>query len=518
MAQATSSRLSRIALGIVVSAAPAIVTCALLARMFDATIFDYFPWSSDEIAYQRQIAAFVKTGFNGGYFNVLEQPAPFSGTHFSLHGPAFPLIYGLIGRLAGWELYSGPIFNLVVLALAIAVFLVVGRLSRLQILLAGAVLLTSWWVLLMASSTMQESLNQAVMIAIAGCAARVMRDDTPHRGRLLLISLVVLAAASVLRPTNWIVAVPLVLFGMPTQRPLRAALAAGVAALGIPFFWLLWRYLSAPIPDLKIEWAPTTSSGSLGMVVNYFFDQLEENAEIFDLTTLLQAPFVQHVMFESVAVMAACGLLAAIAWRRRPAAPTALKADLFVVLALGLALVGFLGFYFDSDASISRVTAPFLLLSLLVLVASRVRTWIVLGVIAANLLVTPSFVVAYRAWRTDLFRHDLSRYDQFRAQLTAVLAFDPRRTPWCNTLLTTTYEREIVAVPAGVGIVVARPAANLVPPIKSGYVLLTPNSVADFGDKAHLQPLATTVLGELYINRDAACDPANTATDTSLAH
>jgi hypothetical protein len=153
-----------------------------------------------------------------------------------------------------------------------------------------------------------------------------------------------------------------------------------------------------------------------------------------------------------------------------------------------------------------------------VLVASRVRTWIVLGVIAANLLVTPSFVAAYRAWRTDLFRHDLSRYDQFRAQLTAVLAFDPRRTPWCNTLLTTTYEREIVAVPAGVGIVVGRPVGNLVPPIKSGYVLLTPDSVADFGDKAHLQPLATTVLGELYINRDAACDRSSTATDASLAH
>jgi hypothetical protein len=516
MAQAPASRASRIALGVVVSAAPAMVTCALLAALFDATLFDYFPLVSDEIAYHRQIAAFAEAGINGGYFNALERPAPFAPSHFSVHGPAFPIVYGLIGRLVGWQLYSGLIFNLVVIAVAIAVFLAMGRLSRLQIVLAGAVILTSWWVLLMASITMQESLNQAVMIVIAGCAARLVHADVPHRGRLLIVALVVLAAASVLRPTNWIVAVPLVLLGMPRQQPLRVALATAAATLGIPVFWLLWRYLSAPIPDLQIDWAPATSRGALAMIASYFFDHIEANLELFNVATFLEAPFFQHVMFESVAVMAACVLLAAIAWRRRPA--LTINTDLFVALTLGLALVGFLGFYFDSDASISRVTAPFLLLSLLTLVASRAHHWIVLGAIAANLLVAPSFVAAYRAWRTDLFRHDLSRYDQFRAQLTPVLAFDPRRAPWCNTLLTTTYEREIVAVPAGVGLVVGRPAGNLVPPIKSGYVLLTPDSVVDFGDKARLLPLATTVLGELYINRDAGCDRAAAATDTSLTH
>jgi hypothetical protein len=519
MTQEPASRASRIALGVVVSAAPAIVTCALLAALFDATLFDYFPLVSDEIAYQRQIAAFAEAGINGGYFNAFERPAPFAPSHFSVHGPAFPIVYGVIGSLVGWHLYSGPIFNLVVLAVAIAAFLVMGRLSRLQIVLAGAVILTSWWVLLMASITMQESLNQAVMIVIAGCAARLMLADTPHRGRLLIVALVVLAAASVLRPTNWIVAVPLVLLGMPRQQPLRVALATTVATLGIPVFWLLWRYLSAPIPDLQIEWTPATSRGALGMIASYFFDHIEDNMELFNVASFLETPFFQHVMFESIALLTACVLLAAIAWRRRrasAAASTTLNVDLFVALTLGLALVGFLGFYFDSDASISRVTAPFLLLSLLVLVASRAHHWIVLGAFAANLLVAPSFVAAYRAWRTDLFRHDLSRYDQFRAQLTPVLAFDPRRAPWCNTLLTTTYEREIVAVPAGVGLVVGRPAGNLVPPIKSGYVLLTPDSVADFGDKAQLQPIATTVLGELYANRDAACDRADTSTRTDI--
>ena len=202
MAREPGSRASRMALGALVVAAPALVTCLLVARLFDATLVDYFPLVSDEIAYQRQIAAFVEAGFNGGYFTAYERPAPFAFAHFSVHGPAFPVLYGLVGRIVGWHLYSGPIFNLTVLALATAIFLAMSRLSRRQILVAGAVILTSWWVLLMASITMQESLNQAVMIVIAGFAARLMHLETRHHGRLLVGALAILAIASVLRPTN----------------------------------------------------------------------------------------------------------------------------------------------------------------------------------------------------------------------------------------------------------------------------------------------------------------------------
>ena len=111
-----------------------------MATLFNASLLDYFPLVSDEIAYQRQIAAFVQAGFNGGYFTAYEQPAPFTFSHFSVHGPAFPVIYGLVGRIVGWQLYSGPLFNLAVLAFATATFLAMGRLSRTQILATGAVI------------------------------------------------------------------------------------------------------------------------------------------------------------------------------------------------------------------------------------------------------------------------------------------------------------------------------------------------------------------------------------------
>jgi hypothetical protein len=323
---------------------------------------------------------------------------------------------------------------------------------------------------------------------------------------LLAIALSILAIASVLRPTNWIVAVPLVLVGLARERPARVTLATLGAALGVPFFWMLWRYISAPIPGLAIEWTPATSNGAVAMIAAYVHEQLQNNVEIFALAPFFAAPFYQHVMFESVAVVLLCIPLAAVAARRHaPASTSAFKSDVFNLLALGLALVAFLGFYFDSQASISRVMAPFLLMALLVMVATRAHAWLVAGAIAAHLLVAPSFLATYREWRVDLFRNDRTKYEQFRAQVAPVLMFNRQRTAWCNTLLTTTYEREIIAVPAGVGLSVGRPAGKLVPPIKSGYVLLTADSVTDFGDKAPLQHLATTVLGELYANRDAAC-------------
>jgi hypothetical protein len=209
-------------------------------------------------------------------------------------------------------------------------------------------------------------------------------------------------------------------------------------------------------------------------------------------------------MFDCAAISLGCAVLVASGWRRH-ASTLLFKADVFNLLTLGLALVAFLGFYFDAEASISRVTAPFVLLALLVFVAAPMRSRVVLAVIAANLLVTPSFLAFYRNWRTEMFLHDRSRFEQFEAEVAPVLRFDPRRSAWCNTLLTTTYQREIVAVPAGVGLSVGEPAQKLRPPIKSGYVLLTANSVKEFGDKARLQHLATTVLGELYANRDAHC-------------
>jgi hypothetical protein len=509
-----SSLRLRLAVGAVVAAIPTLVTCALLATLFNATLLDYFPVASDELAYFHQIATFVRAGFGGGYFTNFELPAPFAATHFGVHGPAFPVIYGGIGRIVGWGILSGPLFNLSVLAAATGAFIWTTRLPVRQLVLLGTVLLTSWWVTLMASITMQESLNQAFMIVVAAFAVRLLQPDTERRTSLLLTALAILVAASVLRPTNWIAAVPLVLVAF-AHRPALLVPSVLAAVAGIPVFWVVWRLVSAPIPGLAIDLDAAGAGGSAG-IWNYFASQFTANiATIFDVASFAAQPFFQYVMFASAAaaavfacfVVAAC--VSAVAGRRglRPAdllTSVAFRVDLLNLIVLGTALVAFLGFYFDSDASISRVMAPFLLLSQLVLVATGRRTWLLAATIALAFLVAPSFVAMYRVWRNDIFTYNRVRFEQFRDQASTLIAFDPDAGPWCNTLLTMSYDREIVGVPAGIGLSVAPPRTPDAP-IKSKYLLLRDDGVQRYRSRADLQHLGTTALGDVYLNRTAYC-------------
>ena len=497
-----------------VIASPAIVTSVLLFVLFRATLLDHFSVWSDEIAYQHQIATFVRAGFGGGYFSFEEQTAPAAVTHFSAHGPGFPVIYGSLGRLLGWHQASGPIFNLLVMAIATAVFLWMIRASQRQTVAAGLVILTSWWVLIMAPVTMQESLHQSVMIIMAGFAARLLQPDTPRRGVLLLTALVILAVASVLRPTNWIAAAPLVAIGL-ARRPLLAAIAVVVAGAGLAGFWLLWRYLSAPIPNLAIELNEIEGGQGTAIVLQHLLTQLPANIKgIFAVEGLLQRPFDQYVMFETVALAAVCAALAVwavvAAFSQRAQAAGSLlahapfKVDLFNALALGMALVAFVGFYFDDGSSISRVTAPFLLMSLLVLVATGVRTSLLVAAVAAQLLVAPSFLAKYRDWRQPGYSYDRSAAVQFEREVSPLMPFAAGLGPWCNTLLTNWYKPEIAFVPAGIGLTVGEHAEDLPTPIKSRYLLISGNA-DEYGQRTRLRHLGATLGGNLYLNLDAAC-------------
>jgi len=506
----------RIAVSALVVALPALVTCGLVAALFDATLLDYFPMVSDELAYYQQIATFVRAGFDGGYFTFHENPAPISVFHFGVHGPAFPIMYGLVGRLVGWTIASGPIFNLCALALATTVFIWMARLSERQIVVLGTIMLTSWWVTLMVPITMQESLNQAFMIVVAAFAVRLLQPDTPRRGLLLLIVLAILVVASVLRPTNWVVAIPLVLVGL-SRRPWLAAAGACSAAIGIPIFWLVWRIVSAPIPGLPIELAGATGSGAVGRVWTYFITQIWMNAvAIFNVPAFLERPFFQYVMFLATGVTVVSGFLAVRALVTKATARerggwgevwTGLdfRVDVMNLLTLGLALAGFFGFYFDSEASISRVTAPFLLFAQLVLLATGCRRWLLAATIVASLFVAPSFITTYRIWRFDHFTYDRARFEVFRSQVSPLVSYHAGQGAWCNTLLTMSYDREIVGVPAGIGLSVAKPGAPDAP-IRSKYLLLTGDGPERFRSAVELQPLGSTVLGDVFLNRNSVCE------------
>jgi hypothetical protein len=513
---ARGSRVVRVALSAVVVAAPAVLTCVLLAVLFDATLLDYFPKVSDEIAYYQQVATFVRAGFNGGYFTDNELPAPFAATHFGPHGPAFAVIYGSFGWIVGWTLQSGPIFNLGALAVATTVFIWTTRPSLVQIGVIGAVISTSWWVTLMASITMQESLNHAFLVVVAAFVARLLNPDTGQRGLLLFAALTTLAVASLLRPTNWIVAVPLVFVAL-IRRPVLAAMAGLATGIGFPILWLVWRFISAPVPGRPLDFDGMTRAGVVARLSSHFFTQMSSNiASIFDIGAFVTEPFFQYVVYETMGVALVSAVLAAAAVRRAVAGQRGghavelreavnFRVDVMNATVLSVVIVAFLGFYYDIEASVSRVMVPFLLLSQLVLAATRCRPWLLASTILASLLVAPSFVTVYRAWRADLFLYDRVRFESFRSQVSPLIVYRAEDGPWCNTLLTMSYDREIVGVPAGIGLSVARVDGSR-GPVKSKYLLLTGEGLRSYASRTRLEHLQTTVLGELFVNRDASCD------------
>jgi hypothetical protein len=170
-----------------------------------------------------------------------------------------------------------------------------------------------------------------------------------------------------------------------------------------------------------------------------------------------------------------------------------------------MALVAFVGFYFDDGSSISRVTAPFLLMSLLVLAATGCRPWMLVAAVAAQLLVAPSFVTKYSEWRRPGYTYeDRARAAQFQRETAALMPFAEGQEPWCNTLLTNWYHPEIAFVPAGIGLTVGEHAEDLATPIKSRYLLISGNA-DEYGRKTRLRHLGKTVGGDLYLNLDAAC-------------
>jgi hypothetical protein len=229
-------------------------------------------------------------------------------------------------------------------------------------------------------------------------------------------------------------------------------------------------------------------------------------AAIFDVREFLQQPFEQHVMFESAALIAVFAVLVVRAATARGLLQTlSFKVDLFNALALGMALAAFLGFYFDLGASISRVTAPFLLMTLLLLVATGCRTWIVITAIAVQLLVAPSFVRATRGTWLPGYTYRGSAAVQFQREMTTLVPYAPDKGPWCNTLLTNTYPPEIAFVPAGIGLTVGYNAEDLQMPVKSKYFLLARKDAGPYGERARLRQLGTTIAGTVYLNLDSAC-------------
>jgi len=515
-------RLTRALLVAAVLLLPGLCMVGLVEGYLDARLLDFVPGGSnnDETMYWHQTATFKEVGFEGGYYTAHELPAKASFTRFYLHGPVYPLLYGTLARVFGWELWSAPFYNLAFVTLALGCALWLLRPDRGQLLAIALVLVTSWPLVFYLPSNMQESLHHGFALVFAALFARVLRDPPGRRRRWLVAVLIltVVAAAS-LRPT-WLLLLialggALVLRGGLSWKQVGAlagglfVLAVGTAkaVVAISAPWPLWR---PGLPTLPIDARAKFDLENVAYA-------LSDNLAMFHQGNDASTGLLYEIALLGLVCLVALGVYATRLRRSRGGTEERERSAEYFTHAV--VLVGLFAFlmlaYSVARLRGVRLSAPHVLLSLTLLVAFR-RYRILVPCLALQLYLLSPFLTLAQSYRSKSFEYGSEEIEAFRRQAAEFLTYDPdAETPWCNTILCSVFPPWLLGVPPGMGIsFILAGRRQLELPLKSRYVILAPEHIEAmekgefFGSEAmplRLRSLKRFNLAQIQLNLDSPC-------------
>lgn len=518
------SKVLYITLAVVIALLPAAITWLMVTWHTGASFSDFVPWVNDEVSLWHQALTFSQHGFTGGgYYTLYEQPAQAPFTHYYAWGPFFPMLQGIFARLFGWKLYSGIIFNVVVLTAAIAFFIVAARPNLPQLILVGALLGTFWVMLIYIPTNMQESFHAAIALVLAAPFGRLIQAGPalPQPWRWALGITIIFA--SVIRGT-WVLAF-FPYFLLLSEPRLRSYLFALMKALVLSAAaFAFYSYISSGLPyrftDQILDAVTMHSSldDKIGTALSLLGDRFELNQGVLfsmqriDWLTIGVMMWAQYLM----ALLGAAiwlGLRAARAYRaRRPfrLGETIPREVVFHLLNLSLMLALLFLLY---QVDVRMGIAP-LLLSLLVMILAR-HYRVAVGMIALNLLFAPFFVTSYEVFARGRFFPDRHYIAQVESLVNPYVAFQENApSGWCNTLLIPMelFSWPVTVIPDGIGVSMYLTIDDLPLPVKSKYLVLSENGYQRVSRQQTLEvlnsgtevPYYSEKLG-LYRNAEAAC-------------
>jgi hypothetical protein len=408
VSQAQTRALAPLAVAVVVSSVPAVLTLVLVHGWLDAGVRDFTPFIwNDQLGYWHRIASFAELGLDTGYYSPNESDPPFEAVRYGVHGPWFPAVYGTVAALIGWGPATSIFVNMAVLGLGFVAFVALAELDVRGTLLAGAVLATFWPVLLYVPTASQESLHQALAMTIAGLFVRALRRGPQLSSAEKAGGVALIVAAGVIR-YSWLLLVPclILLFGERIT-PRRIAAALGVTTLLVVAAVQLTSALQPPGNNAAVDSLsrltsdPSEALSSFArstwanLKVFLYPGALDPTAPTFRERFSLDFTGIQSWQIVGLVVFVALALVA----RRntRPRLPVAVAAippreALVHIINLGAMTLAALALYLPSGYY--RVLGAHLLLSLLVLVTFR-RIGAVAVIAALNVVMLPSFLAAY---------------------------------------------------------------------------------------------------------------------------
>lgn len=489
------SRVGRLAVVAVLSAAPALVGLFLLTRLIGANVGDFQPaYDFDQYLYTREASTFAAAGFSGGYYGGNGHTARIG--RFGPHGAAYAVVYGGLAKLCGgWQNWLAPTFNMVLLTLALlgsARGLSLGTFAFLSLCLT---LFPPLVVLL--PTAYQDAAQCALGLVLGGALAGLVRQgDTAVRRRFWLVLGLVLAA-TLTRPT-WAVLFPAVFFCAGSGRwrdSWRALLWGGLClAAGYGLFSLTAAPWTA---------SPGTNPGS-AVLSGGVLDRLP--LFLNNLRNLTNFADNRYHTLVLLLMLSATGMAMIVTAGGKRARLCALAVHL---CNMGAPLLAYVALYNGSGRHLSRLLAAHFVLSLTYAVKTlspRSRTTVLAWTTAAGLALLPMTLTHQYALFVrpayDDFRGFAPRIAAQAAAMNPTLSLSlGASSPWLRTL----------AVPAArpvVAYLAAPPAYGIelydIPvlkqPLRAGFVLLPPAAAALASRHTPLTAVAETPAGTLYRN------------------
>jgi hypothetical protein len=500
-------RIPRWLLAFLVGVAPALLTLALIGGYLKRSLFDFRPtlWN-DQVYYWHQILTFSKVGFNGGYYMFYERAPSIDFFRFGGHGFLYPLLYGTLGHIVGWETYTGILFNMAAIALAIWIIIYIARLDRIQILLTGLFLLSVWPVLLLIPTIMQESLHQGGGIILAALFYRLLRRDMPRW--LFIAGIAFLVLISLMR-FSWVLMF-LPFFVLSLKKWTWPNLVGVCLVSGIVAFCVVMIFQNTSAPGTGSIFARVGALASTPLEgIQVIWNAVKLNlGNTFRVDYIQQIDLDKAVFAQFFVMILGIGLGGSLFLSDKSPAKISFAPSrlwLFYLYSLISIFAASLIFYLSNGYM--RVFTPYILLSGMLLIAFK-HFRLVMALIVIGLLGSGLFLRTYRdEFIANFFPYKPGQIEQLRAPFKQYLVYDEQTDPWCNTLLTQAQflDNRVTLVPAGIGVSFFVTVGEQPFPIKSQYLMLDPHSYEVLRDHVNLAFLTDISGGKLYRNMDVDC-------------
>ena len=506
------SRYSRIFLSITLVCLPALMSLFWVYFSFHGTPFDFVPSESDEIFYWHETLDFTHVGLDGGYY-TFEERAPRSPIfHFDAHGPIFPVLYGIFGKVFGWKYASAVLCNILVFSAALLIFLWLVKPDSRQLLLLIAFLLSFWPLPLFQNSNLQESVHQSGVVVLSIFLFLFTSQKEDKSFLLKAAALLFLFLISLLRKTWTLLFLPYLLLMLRPQSKLKICLVI-LLGLAIPLLVVvLHSHWQAPYPDsffrgLKKQGLLSVSQGayflfqhSLENLKQFFSFRSGHPLEVLQRYQALLLLYVSYLIW-SIRTFQFKGE----GWSSEFEKNT----TLFHLYSLTTITVFIILFYDVKDWRDYRVLAPYLMLLLISWIVLKMNTRWILLIILLNFTFTPVFYRSFLQKRSDNYLPDLQKIHTFSKEIEGRVSYKKGPNAWCNTVLSFVspwpFLQPLVALPAGIGLSVVLDPHRLQFPLKSKYILLDERGWEFLKNRSNLELVSNTQIGVLYLNLDSKC-------------